>query len=85
MATPLADALFWVAALAILVAQAMILRSTGRGMRQGPAGSGSALEWAFAIGPAVIIVAVLFWTRQAMHPAQVNFQATPPAVTGVRS
>jgi hypothetical protein len=85
MATPLADALFWVAALAILVAQAMILRSTRRGMRQGPAGSGSALEWAFAIGPAVVIVAVLFWTRQAMHPAQVNFRATPPAVTGVRS
>ena len=85
MATLLADALFWIAAVAILVSQALILRSTRRGMRHGPAGSDSPLEWAFAIGPAVVIVAVLFWTRQAMHPEQVNFRATPPAATGARS
>ena len=85
MATSLADALFWVAAAAIVVAQALILRSTRRGMRQGPTGAGSALEWAFAVGPAVAIVAVLLWTRQAMHPEQVHLRATPPAATGARS
>ncbi len=85
MATPLADAIFWIAALAILGSQLLILRSTRRGMRQGPAGAGSAREWAFAIGPAIVIVAVLFWTRQAMYPEQVRFRATPPAAAGVRS
>ena len=54
-------------------------------MRQGPTSAGSALEWAFAIGPAVAIVTVLLWTRLAMHPQQVNFRATPPAATGARS
>jgi hypothetical protein len=85
MATPLADALFWIAAVAILVSQALILRSTRRGMRHGPPGSDSPLEWAFALGPAVVLVAVLFWTHEVMHPEQVNFRVTPPAASGVRS
>ena len=89
MATSFADALFWVASVAILLSQAFILRSTRRGMRRarrrGPARSRSALEWAFAMGPAVVLVAVLLWTRSAMHPGRVNFRATTPPATGMRS
>ncbi len=84
MATPLAEAIFCVAALAILVSQAMILRSTRRGMRQGPPGSGSTLEWGYALLPALFMVVVLLWTWRTMHPETIRVQGEPPSA-GVAS
>jgi hypothetical protein len=79
MPTPIAEFLFWAAAAVIVVAQVMILRSTRRGMTLGPPGSGSALEWAFAIVPAVCLVGLLYWTWHTMHAGTFNFDAKTPA------
>ncbi len=85
MATPLADALFWIAAFAILVAQIVILRSTKRGMTvAGPVRS-PVLEWIFAVGPAVGLIVLLYFTRLAMHPAELQGTGVAPAVTGPRT
>ena len=80
MPTPIAEFIFWAAAAVVVVAQLLILRSTRRGMRLGPPGSASALEWAFAIVPAICLLGLLVWTWHTMHAGTVNFQAkTPPA------
>lgn len=80
MPTPLADFLFWAATCIIAVAQVLILRSTRRGMRAGPPGSGSLLEWTFAVLPALCLAALLFWTWHTMHAGSFNFNATAPRV-----
>jgi hypothetical protein len=78
MATPLADALFWFAALAILVAQVVILRSTKRGMAvAGPVRS-PVLEWIFAVGPAIGLIVLLYGTRLAMHPTELQGAGVAP-------
>jgi hypothetical protein len=80
MPTTLAEFLFWSAAAVIMVAQFFILRSTRRGMKTGPAGSGSALEWAFAIVPAICLIGLLFWTYRTMHAGTFHFESkVPPA------
>jgi hypothetical protein len=79
MPTPIAEFLFWAAAAVILVAQVLILRSTRRGMKVGPPGSGSVLEWAFAVLPAVCLVVLLFWTWHAMHAGTFTFESKAPA------
>ena len=79
MPTPIADFIFWLAAAVIVVAQLLILRSTRRGMKLGPPGSGSALEWAFAIVPALCLAGLLFWTWHTMHAGTFNFQSRAPA------
>jgi hypothetical protein len=79
MPTPIAEFLFWAAAAVIVVAQLLILRSTRRGMKLGPPGSGSAREWAFAIVPALCLAVLLAWTWHSMHSGTVNFQAKAPA------
>lgn len=79
MSTPLSDALFTLAALAIAIAQVMILRSTRRGMRNGPHGSSSALEWSYAILPAVVLVVLLAWTWRTMRENVVHFEVRPSA------
>jgi heme/copper-type cytochrome/quinol oxidase subunit 2 len=79
MPTPIAEFLFWTAAAVIVVAQALILRSTRRGMKIGPPGSGSALEWAFAIVPAICLAGLLVWTWYAMHSGAFTFDAKTPA------
>lgn len=85
MATPLADALFWIAALAILVAQAIILRSTKRGMQvAGPVRS-PLLEWIFAVGPAIGLIVLLYFTRLAMHPTELQGSGVAPLSTGPRA
>jgi hypothetical protein len=81
MSTSLSDVLFTLAALAIAVAQLMILRSTRRGMRRGPRGASSALEWSYAILPALALAAVLAWTWRTMHENVVRFEPRP-AVSG---
>ena len=79
MPTPLAEFLFWAAAAVIVVAQVFILRSTRRGMKLGPPGSGSVREWAFAIVPAICLAGLLVWTWHSMHAGAVNFQTKTPA------
>jgi hypothetical protein len=78
MPTPIAEFLFWLAAIVIVVSQGFILRSTRRGMRVGPPGSGSALEWAFAIVPAICLLGLLFWTWHTMHAGAFTFDAKVP-------
>jgi hypothetical protein len=60
----LAAILFWSAILAAIVAQVMILRSTRR-VLHAAAPRRPALEWAFALGPAVALAAVLFLSWRA--------------------
>lgn len=82
MPTTLAEILFWTAAAVIVVSQFFILRSTRRGMKLGPPGSGSTLEWAFAIVPAIGLVGLLVWTWYTMHAGTFSFDARVPP-TGV--
>lgn len=84
MATPLADALFWIAAFAILVAQGAILRSTARAMR-GTAVRSPVLEWCFAVGPAIALVVLLALTWRTMHPEQLRGSGVAPSVSGPRT
>jgi hypothetical protein len=79
MPTPIAEFIFWAATAVIVVAQLLILRSTRRGMKVGPPGSGSALEWAFAIVPALCLIVLLFMTWRTMHAGTFNFDAKVPA------
>lgn len=79
MSTPLSDTLFTLAALAIAIAQLMILRSTRRGMRHGPRGAASALEWAYAILPALGLIVVLAWTWRTMRETVVHLEVRPGA------
>ena len=90
MATQLADILFVLIATAIAVSQVVILRSTARGMRHaaGHADAGrnrgtahAALEWSYAIVPAVGLVFLLLFTWRAMHPAAVKVQGVAPSST----
>ena len=79
MPTPIAEFLFWSCAAIIVVAQLLILRSTHRGMKLGPPGSGSLLEWSFAIVPAICLVGLLCWTWYTMHAGTFSFDAKAPA------
>jgi heme/copper-type cytochrome/quinol oxidase subunit 2 len=81
VATQLADYLFYFVALAILVSQAFILRSTARGMRQGVAvtGNRASLEWAYAVVPAIALVALLWFSWHAMHPESIQVRGVAPS------
>ena len=77
MATPFGDTLFWLAATAIALSQLMILRSTWRAQRTAAAAgraSHRVSEWLYALLPAVALVALLVFTWQAMHPAEISFR-----------
>lgn len=78
MPTPVAEFLFWTAAAIIVVAQFFILRSTRRGMKLGPPGSGSLLEWSFAVLPAICLAGLLVWTWYTMHAGTFSFDAKAP-------
>jgi heme/copper-type cytochrome/quinol oxidase subunit 2 len=80
MPTPIAEFIFWAAAAVIVVAQLLILRSTRRGMKIGPPGSGSLLEWTFAIAPAICLIGLLFWTWHTMHAGTFHFESKTPPV-----
>jgi hypothetical protein len=79
MPTPIAEFLFWAAAAVMVVAQCFILRSTRRGMKAGPPGSASALEWMFAILPAICLAVLLAWTWHTMHAGVFTFDAKAPS------
>jgi heme/copper-type cytochrome/quinol oxidase subunit 2 len=84
MATTLAEVLFWIAAVFIVLAQALILRSTRRGMRHGPRHGATVLEWGYAVLPAIALALTLVWTWRTMHDATVRFESRPP-VAGAHS
>jgi hypothetical protein len=79
MPTPVADFLFWAATAVIIVTQFFILRSTRRGMKIGPDGSSSMLEWTFAVLPAICLAGLLVWTWHTMHSGTFTFDAKAPA------
>jgi hypothetical protein len=80
MPAALIAALFWTAVVAVIVAQVMILRSSARVLRAATPAH-PALEWAFAVGPALVLalVLVLSW-RAAMRPPTIEVDL--PAVPG---
>lgn len=80
MASTLANFVFWIAAVAIVCAQILILRSTRRGMRLGPPGSSSLLEWTFAILPVIAVALLLVGTWSAMHPETFRVDAIAPRI-----
>jgi hypothetical protein len=82
MPTPIAEFIYWAAAAVIVIAQLLILRSTRRGMTIGPPGSRSALEWTFAVLPAICLAAVLVWTWHTMHAGTFSFESKAPAGVG---
>lgn len=96
VATQLADILFYVIAALIAVSQAFILRSTARGMSHGPdataepsrtgvtpAPRNTALEWTYAIVPAIALALLLVAAWRTMHPATLQVEGvTPPATIG---
>ena len=79
MPVPLVAALFWIAIVAVVVSQVMILRSTTRVLRAVPPAR-PALEWGFAILPAVVLALVLGLTWHAtMRPPALEVDVTPVA------
>ncbi|MEX2181258.1 MAG: hypothetical protein WD771_04405 [Gemmatimonadaceae bacterium] len=84
MPSLLVTALFWIAAAAVVIAQAMILRSTARAWRAGGAAP-SALERGFAVAPALVLVVVLWLSwRAATAPPTIQVDLTGPAPTSIR-
>jgi hypothetical protein len=58
--------IFWIAAALVVVGQVMILRSTVRAMRAASSERARrGIEWAYAVGPVVLLLLVLLATRQA--------------------
>ena len=80
MASTLANFVFWIAAVAIVLSQIFILRSTRRGMRLGPLGSGSWLEWSYALLPVIVVAVLLVFTWRAMHPDTFRVDAIAPRI-----
>jgi hypothetical protein len=91
VATTLSDTIFAVCAIAIAVSQGFILRSTKRGMTY--AGTHpdaarpdtprrAALEWLYAIAPALALAALLAFSWLAMHPDSVRVRGVAPSATG---
>ena len=77
MSAPLIAALFWIAVVAAVVAQVMILRSTTRVLRA-VAPARPALEWGFAILPSLVLVLVLALSwRATMRTPTVEVNITP--------
>ena len=78
MASRFLDIVFFVALIAIVAAQVVILRSTRRGMRH--AGLTVTLEWIFALLPAVTLALLLTATWRSMHPTMIHSEGVVPAV-----
>lgn len=67
----MSDVIFWCAALCCALAQAAIVRSALRARAERPDGTASpvkAIEVAWTVLPALMLVLVLFFTWRAMHP-----------------
>jgi heme/copper-type cytochrome/quinol oxidase subunit 2 len=69
------DVIFWLAALCCALSQAAIVRSALRARAQRPDGTAPpprAIEVAWTVLPAVMLVFVLFFTCRALHPVPVS-------------
>ncbi len=67
--------LFWIATALVLVGQVMILRSTVRAIRGSPSASARrAIEWAYAVVPVIVLVAVLVSTWHASRDRAAQVQ-----------
>ena len=67
--------IFWLAALCCALSQAAIVRSALRARSQRPDGTASpprAIEVAWTVIPAVMLVLVLFYTWRVLHPQPVS-------------
>ena len=84
MPAPLLAVLFWLAVAAVVVAQAMILRSTARAWRA--AGTAPSLrERAFAYGPALVLALVLWLSwRAATAPVMIEVDLRGPVPSTTR-
>jgi hypothetical protein len=71
VAGPLADVLFFLLVVAIIIAHAFVLRSTVRGMRADPRARG-VWEWIWAVLPAVALAVLFVWTWGEMHPGSIS-------------
>ncbi|MCC7004067.1 MAG: hypothetical protein IT357_18075 [Gemmatimonadaceae bacterium] len=77
MPGPLLAVVFWSAVLAVVFSQVMILRSSARVLKAAVP-KNSAIEWVFAVGPAIALVFVLVFSwRAAMRPPSVEMQMMP--------
>lgn len=85
MASRFLDIIFFVALIAIVAAQVVILRSTRRGMRHAGLTRGVTLEWIFAILPAVTLALLLVATWRSMHPAMIHAEGVVPMAPGPRT
>jgi hypothetical protein len=85
VAGPLAEALFWIAAVATAIAQSLILRSTIRGMRATDPRARGVWEWVWAILPAAALAGVFVWTWYVMHPGAVNVMFPADRIGGTSS
>ena len=85
MATTSADIIFFAAAIAIVAAQWLILRSTARGMKYSASQAtdvrrrSAALEWTYAVVPAIALAILLVFSWRAMHPDTVRAQGVAPS------
>jgi len=70
---------FWIAAIVAIIAQVMILRSTVRALRAAPAHARRAIEWSYAIVPAIALAFVLVATWQAAQTRAVQVHVTSEA------
>ncbi|HKS05132.1 MAG TPA: hypothetical protein VJR92_02365 [Gemmatimonadaceae bacterium] len=80
MAGPLANMLFILATIAIVVAHALIIRSTLRSLAaSGAVGQprSRTQELVWALLPAIVLIALLVWTWSTMHPDSMTFQLEP--------
>lgn len=88
MATTISDVIFAICAVAIAVSQSFILRSTARGMKHKGSQRGSAgpaLEWTYAVLPALALAALLVFSYRAMHPDTVRVKDIAPSPIGMGS
>jgi heme/copper-type cytochrome/quinol oxidase subunit 2 len=75
---PAIPALFWIAIVLVATSQVLILRSTVRAMRAATSAQARrGIEWAYAVVPAVALVAVLVatWGATRQHLTRLELEA----------
>jgi hypothetical protein len=71
-------AVLWLSIALVAVSQVMILRSTVRAMRAAESAQARrGIEWAYAVGPAIVLALVLLatWEASQVHTTRVELEA----------
>ena len=71
-------AILWLSIALVAVSQVMILRSTVRAMRAAESEQARrGIEWAYAVGPAIVLVLVLLatWEASQAHTTRLELEA----------